>query len=169
MNDAERTALQTTFATLSGAAMAATAVLAGPMAIVARVISTAFGVASALLSQGATPQQVIDAIKRVRHIDTRADDAAVDAKNAAKPSRDVGIPARDAGIPANLLCELGIADTVPAPSATVPEMQRRLASLKREASGNTDAERVEYLQAEIDVIEREIRRRGARGEPGEGD
>lgn len=56
---------------------------------------------------------------------------------------------------------MGTADTLPAPSATVPEMQKRLASLKREASGNGDAERVEYLQAEIDAIERELKKRGA--------
>ncbi len=140
MNDTERTALQGTLATLSGAATAAGTVLTGPSAIVARVIAASLGVASAMLSQGATPQQAVDAIKRVRHIDTHADDAAVDAKIAAKPS--------------------GTADTVPAPSASVPEMRQRLASLKREAAGNTDTVRVEYLQAEIDVIEREIKKRG---------
>lgn len=145
MNDTERTALQGTLATLSGAATAAGTVLTGPSAIVARVIAAALGVASAMLSQGATPQQAVDAIKRVKHIDTRADDAAVDAKIAAKRS--------------------GTADTAPAPSASVPEMHLRLASLKREAAGNTDAVRVEHLQAEIAVIERELTKRGAWGEP----
>ena len=95
MNDTERTALQGTLATLSGAATAAGTVLTGPSAIVARVIAASLGVASAMLSQGATPQQAVDAIKRVRHLDVRADDAAVDAKIDAKPS--------------------GIADTLPAP------------------------------------------------------
>jgi len=110
VNDTERTALQGTLATLSGAATAAGTVLTGPSAVVARVIAASLGVASAMLSQGATPQQAVDAIKRVRHIDTRADDAAVDAKVDAKPSRDAGIPAK-------FLRELGTADTVPAPSA----------------------------------------------------
>jgi hypothetical protein len=78
-------------------------------------------------------------------------------------------PSRDAGIPAKFLREMGTADTVPAPSASVPEMQRRLASLKEEAARHTDAVRVEYLQAEIDVIESALKRAGAWGEPGEGD
>ena len=95
---------------LAGAATAVATVLPEPGGIVARVIAAALGVASAMLSQGATPQQAVDAIKRVRHIDTRADDAAVDAQNAAKPSRDAGIPAK-------FLRELGTADTVPAPRA----------------------------------------------------
>ena len=95
MNDNERAALQGTLATLSGAATAAGAVLTGPAAIVARVIAASLGVTSALLSQGATPQQAVDAIKRMRHLDVRADDAAVDAKVNAKPS--------------------GTADTLPAP------------------------------------------------------
>ena len=85
MNDTERAAAQATLATLSGAATAAGAVLTGVGGIVARVISAALGVASAMLSQGATPQQAVDAIKRVRHIDTSADDAAVDLKVDAKP------------------------------------------------------------------------------------
>jgi len=55
------------------------------------------------------------------------------------------------------------------PGASVPEMQRRLASLKQEAAGNADAVRVEYLQAEIDVIESALKRAGTWGEPGEGD
>lgn len=85
MNDAERAAAQATLATLSNAATAAGAVLTGVGGIVARVISAALGVASAMLSRGATPQQAVDAIKRVRHIDTSADDAAVDLKVDAKP------------------------------------------------------------------------------------
>lgn len=85
MNESERAAAQATLATLSGAATAAGAVLTGVGGIVARVISAALGVASAMLSQGATPQQAVDAIKRVRHLDTSADDAAVDAKVDAKP------------------------------------------------------------------------------------
>lgn len=56
---------------------------------------------------------------------------------------------------------IGTTDPLPAPRTTMSEMQRRLASLKQEASGNADAERVEYLQAEIDVIERELKKRGA--------
>ena len=84
MNEAERAAAQATLATLSGAATAAGAVLTGVGGIVARVISAALGVASAMLSQGATPQQAVDAIKRVRHLDTSADDAAVDRKVEAK-------------------------------------------------------------------------------------
>lgn len=85
VNEAERAAAQATLATLSGAATAAGAVLTGVGGIVARVISAALDVASAMLSQGATPQQAVDAIKRVRHIDTSADDAAVDRKVDAKP------------------------------------------------------------------------------------
>ena len=84
MNEAERAAAQATLATLSGAATAAGAVLTGVGGIVARVISAALGVASAMLSQGATPQQAVDAIKRVRHLDTSVDDAAVDRKVEAK-------------------------------------------------------------------------------------
>lgn len=80
MNETERATAQATLATLSGAATAAGAVLTGVGGIVARVISAALGVASAMLSQGATPQQAVDAIKRVRHIDTTEDDARVDLK-----------------------------------------------------------------------------------------
>ena len=99
MNEAERAAAQATLATLSGAATAAGAVLTGVGGIVARVISAALGVASAMLSQGATPQEAIAAIKRVRHLDTSADDAGVDAKVDAKPTRadGHGLPAKPIG------------------------------------------------------------------------
>lgn len=92
MNETERAAAQATLATLSGAATAAGAVLTGVGGIVARVISAALGVASAMLSQGATPQQAVDAIKRVRHLDTSTDDAAVDAKVDAKEPTILGVP-----------------------------------------------------------------------------
>ena len=93
--------------------------------------------------------------------------AVAHSETLAPLMRDLGV--RDAGIPAKFLREMGTADTVPAPSASVPEMQQRLASLKREAAGNADAVRVEYLRAEIDVIESALKRAGAWGEPGEGD
>lgn len=98
-------------ADLAGAAtaVALSGVLPEPGSLVMRIISAGLGAASAMLLQGATPQQAVDTIKRVRHIDTRADDAAVDAKVDAKPSRDAGIPAK-------FLREMGPADTVPAPS-----------------------------------------------------
>ena len=61
------------------------------------------------------------------------------------------------------------ADTVPAPSgASVPEMLRRLASLKEEVRVTADGTRVEYLLAEIAVIERALEKQGW-GEPKEGD
>ena len=141
--------LSRTLALLAGAATSLAVALPAPGDTIARVIATGLGVVGLMLREGATVDEAIAAIRRVRHIDTRADDAAVDAKVAAKPS--------------------GIADTLPAPSgAAVPEMQRRLASLKQEASVTGDAERVEYLQTKINVIERELRRRGTWGEPGEG-
>jgi hypothetical protein len=64
---------------------------------------------------------------------------------------------------------IGTTDPLPAPRTTLSEMQQRLASLKQEVSITGDAERVEYLQAEIDVIERELKKRGVWVEPGEGD
>ena len=97
MTDAERTALQATLGRISGIATAASSVLVGPEAIVARLIAAALGMASAMLSQGATAEQAIAAIKRVRHIDTSADDTAVDVKIDAKARDGHGLPARPIG------------------------------------------------------------------------
>ncbi len=103
--------LSRTLALLAGAATSLSVALPAPGDIIARVIATGLGVVGLLLREGASVDEAIAAIRRVRHIDTRADDAAVDAKIDAKPSRD-------AGIPAALLRELGTVDTVPAPSGT---------------------------------------------------
>lgn len=115
MSASPQAELSRTLALLAGAATSLAVALPAPGDTIARVIATGLGVVGLMLREGASADEAIAAIRRVKHIDTRADDAAVDAKNAAKPSRDVGIPARDAGIPAKLLRELGTADTMPAP------------------------------------------------------
>jgi hypothetical protein len=93
--------LSRTLALLAGAATSLSVALPAPGDAIARVIATGLGVVGLLLREGASVDEAIAAIRRVRHIDTRADDAAVDAKVAAKPSR-----------------EMGTADTLPAPSGT---------------------------------------------------
>lgn len=67
-------------------------------AYVARVVSTALGVTSMLLREGATPEEAVAAIRRVRRIDTSADDARADAAIAAKPSLEApAVPLPSAG------------------------------------------------------------------------
>jgi len=101
--------LSRTLALLAGAATSLSVALPAPGDIIARVIATGLGVVGLLLREGASVDEAIAAIRRVRHIDTHADDAAVDAKIDAKPSRDAGIPAK-------FLRTLGTADTEPAPA-----------------------------------------------------
>ncbi len=96
--------LSRTLALLAGAATSLSVALPAPGDTIARVIATGLGVVGLLLREGASVDEAIAAIRRVRHIDTRADDAVVDAKIDSKPSRDAGIPAK-------LLRELGTADT----------------------------------------------------------
>lgn len=86
--------LSRTLALLAGAATSLAVALPAPGDTIARVIATGLGVVGLMLREGATVDEAIAAIRRVRHIDTRADDAAVDATVAAKPSGTAGtVPA----------------------------------------------------------------------------
>lgn len=95
MSNNPQAELSRTLALLAGAATSLAVALPAPGDTIARVIATGLGVVGLMLREGATVDEAIAAIRRVKHIDTRADDAAVDAKVDAKPS--------------------GTADTVPAP------------------------------------------------------
>lgn len=89
MSPEERSSLRAIFSALAGAAttfaVATASALPAPAGIVARVLAAALGSVSLMLREGASIEEAIGAIKRVRHIDTSADDAAVDAKVDAKP------------------------------------------------------------------------------------
>jgi len=79
------TELQQALTAGAGASTALASALPWPEAQFAfRVIAAGLGVASLMLREGATPEQTVAAIKRVRHLDTSADDASVDAKVDAK-------------------------------------------------------------------------------------
>lgn len=114
-----RADLARTLAILAGAATSVSVALPAPGDIIARLIAAGLGVAGLMLREGATPQQAVDAIKRVRHIDTSADDAAVDRKVDAKPigkryqeMRPVmqAVPVESLGPPAGLWSEPGEGD-----------------------------------------------------------
>lgn len=78
---AEKSPIEQAFEAGAGALTALAAALPWPEASIAfRVMSAALGVASLLMHEGATPEETVAAIKRVRRIDTTEDDARVDLK-----------------------------------------------------------------------------------------
>lgn len=80
--------------TLAGAtAMVVPALGQWPVAaFVARLVSTALGVATLLLREGASPDEVIASLRRAKRIDTTEEDARADAAIAALPPRSLEPP-----------------------------------------------------------------------------
>ena len=65
-------------------------------AMIARFTAVTFGTVSQLLNEGASLDEALAAVRRVRHIKTAKEDARVDAAIAAKPlSVDPVEPSRD--------------------------------------------------------------------------
>jgi hypothetical protein len=70
---------------LAGAATLAAPSLPGVGATIARVIAVGLGTVSLLMQEGATLEEALATVKRVRHIDTSVEDQRTDAAIAAKP------------------------------------------------------------------------------------
>lgn len=81
------TELRALLTALAGALALAAPALPGLGAVVARIVGAALGAAAIAIDSGATVDEVLARIHRVGRIDTRPEDAALDARIAALPSR----------------------------------------------------------------------------------
>lgn len=81
--------LETTLKQLAAAAAIAAPALPGVGAPIGRIIAAALSAAAALVAAGVTStDELVARIQRVGRIDTREEDAELDAKIAALPSRE---------------------------------------------------------------------------------